>query len=163
MNNTAKQKSSNFKLILLCLLVAIADQFSKLLVLKNLTESDVVTVIPNFFNIILTYNKGAAFGLFANLPEGVRQMTLGVATFLALLVISFLLFKEYRQDIFAKTCLCFILGGALGNLIDRIFLGKVVDFLDVYVNSYHWPAFNLADSAISVGVCILIFRNIKTK
>ena len=89
-------------------------------------------------------------------------MTLGVATFLALVVISFLLLKEYKDDLFGKVCLSFILGGALGNLIDRVFLGKVVDFLDVYVGTYHWPAFNIADSAISVGVTILIIKGFFT-
>ena len=153
-----KEGSLGIKLILICFAVAALDQLSKLMVLRSIKEGESITLIPNFFDIILTYNKGAAFGLFANLPDGTRQITLGVATFLALVVISFLLLKEYKDDLFAKICLSFILGGALGNLIDRVFLGKVVDFLDVYIGAYHWPAFNIADSAISVGVTILIIK-----
>ncbi|MEZ4754930.1 MAG: signal peptidase II [Bdellovibrionota bacterium] len=153
------QGSVRLKLIMLCLSTAILDQLSKWIILNSISEGDVVVVIPNFFNIILTYNTGAAFGLFSNLEDGLRQLVLGLSTLLALLVITFLLFKEYKNDLHGKICLSFILGGAIGNLVDRAMLGKVVDFLDFYLLGYHWPAFNLADSAICIGVTILILRS----
>ncbi|NLF24714.1 MAG: signal peptidase II [Deltaproteobacteria bacterium] len=150
-------------LIVFCLSLAIvaADQATKLIALNDFYEGESVSVIPGFFNLTLTFNKGVAFGLLADLPDPTRQVLIASATLTALGVIFFLLIKHYRHDFVAQLALAAIVGGALGNIIDRLRLGKVVDFLDFYYASYHWPAFNLADSAVCLGVLVLMFRPTK--
>jgi signal peptidase II len=133
------------------------DQYTKALVVARFERGEVLPVIPDFFNLILTYNRGAAFGLFSGLPEGMRQVVLGVTSFLALMLVLYFLVRDYKGILAAQIALAFVIGGAVGNLIDRMMLGEVVDFLDFYIGEYHWPAFNVADSAIFVGVALLLF------
>ncbi len=140
------------------MLVAFLDQWTKFLIVSALTLGERIEIIPGFFNLTLAYNPGAAFGMLGDLPDGTRQLVLGAVTVLALLVVFYFLAKDYYHDLIAQAALGLILGGAVGNIIDRVRLGVVVDFLDVYVQSYHWPSFNVADSAICIGVAILIFR-----
>lgn len=138
--------------------VAALDQLSKQLILENLFEGQVIPVAP-FFNIVLTYNRGAAFGLFSGLPDGWRETALLLTTVLAVSAVIYFLFHDYRDDLRGHVALSLILAGALGNIIDRVRLGMVVDFLDVYYGDWHWPAFNVADSAICIGVAmLLLFR-----
>ena len=99
---------------------------------------------------------GAAFGLLSGLEDGTRQLVLMLTTGGALIVVFYFLLFEFYSNSFGRLALAMILGGAMGNIIDRIRLGKVVDFLDFYIKDMHWPAFNLADSAICVAVFILI-------
>jgi signal peptidase II len=148
----------NLKIILIFILVTVADQWTKYIAQQEIQVGEVKEIIPGFFNLILTYNPGAAFGFMADLPESVRPYALAVTTLIALIAVFYFFFKEYREDFFAKCCLAAILGGAAGIIIDRIMYGKVVDFLDFYIGSNHWPAFNLADSVICLGVFTLIFR-----
>ena len=138
--------------------VLISDQITKILVRENIALGETIEVIPNFFNLTLVYNPGAAFGIFANLPDTQRHIALGVVLALALYVVWHFLKNEAKDDPVAQVTLFAILGGAFGNIIDRFFYDAVIDFLDVYIGSYHWPAFNIADSAISVGVCFLLLR-----
>lgn len=138
------------------ILIVVADQATKFLALKYISEPRVV--IPDCFNLTLVMNPGAAFGMLGGLPDGSRQIVLFAITFIALLVVIHLYRTDARGDSIAQLALCAILSGAVGNLIDRIRFGEVVDFLDFYWNAYHWPAFNLADSAISVGVFVLLVR-----
>lgn len=141
------------------LVVAIADQISKMVVISNIALGERIEVIPGFFNLTLTFNPGAAFGFLANIENDmVRHLLLSVFTLLALSVVFYFLIFDYYKDRVAQASLAMILGGAIGNIIDRIRFGSVVDFLDFYVSSYHWPVFNIADSAICVGVAILAFR-----
>ena len=134
----------------------VSDQASKVWAVQTLGEKS-IEVIPDLFSLTLAYNRGAAFGFLGDLPDGVRQIALGAATVLALGTVLFMLLKYHRQSIWGCLSIGMILGGAVGNIIDRVRLGMVIDFLDVYWGEYHWPTFNIADSCICVGVTILIF------
>lgn len=149
----------SWKLIFsVAVLAAIFDQITKLLVLESLHVGESVEIIPGYFNLTLTFNKGAAFGVLASVADGSRQILLALTTSLALTVVMYFLLFEYFADRIAQIALAMIVGGAMGNIIDRLFYGKVVDFLDAYYGDYHWPAFNVADSCICVAVFILLFR-----
>ena len=134
------------------------DQLSKYWVHSSFVEGEPVAILPNFFNLTLVYNPGAAFGIFSGLPDTQRRVVLLGVSVLALLVVVRLLLTDAKDDKYSQFALLGILAGALGNIIDRFRFDRVVDFLDFYWGSYHWPAFNVADSAISVGVAILIIR-----
>ncbi len=149
--------SLKFGLVLI-VLVLVLDQLTKELVYTTLEMGESREIIPNFFNLTLVMNPGAAFGLFANLPTEIRRIVLGSVTIGAMILVFFLLRNEAKEDKISQICLYLILGGAFGNVIDRFRYDAVVDFLDVYYQTYHWPAFNVADSAISVGVCMLLIR-----
>jgi signal peptidase II len=114
-------------------------------------------MIDGFFNFTLVLNRGAAFGLFSSIPDPWRGIVLSVTSIIALVFVAFLLTKDFRHNQAAHAALGMIVGGGVGNAIDRIQHGAVVDFLDFYFGNYHWPAFNVADSAIFVGVAILLF------
>lgn len=143
--------------VILAFVVAL-DQFTKYLVLQNLRRGEVIPLIPDFFNLTLTFNRGAAFGLLSGLPEGTRQLVLAATTLIALTAVLFFLVRDFHGEAVAHYSMALILGGAFGNVIDRVRLGEVVDFLDVYWGAYHWPAFNIADSAICIGVAILLLK-----
>ena len=151
-----EEKQSVPYFILLTTTIVALDQLSKLLILTHLYPGELSPVIPGFFNLTLTFNYGAAFGLWSWLPDGVRQITLAGTICLALVVVFFFLFQPAYRNRPARAALAGILGGAIGNVIDRANHGAVVDFLDVYIGKNHWPAFNLADSAICLGVAILL-------
>jgi signal peptidase II len=109
------------------------------------------------FNLTLSFNTGAAFGLWTGLANGWREIVLGLTILMAMALVVFLLTRPYYQTLLAQTALALILGGAIGNVIDRCIYGAVVDFLDFYIGASHWPAFNVADSAICIGVGLLLF------
>ena len=140
------------------ILVIVLDQLSKSLILSSFSVGEVRSIIPGFFNLTLTYNPGAAFGLLSDLPDGSRVLVLSFTIFAALAAVGYFLLNEYYEDGIGQVGLLMIVGGAIGNIIDRARFGEVVDFLDVYFRSYHWPAFNIADSAICLGVTVLLFR-----
>lgn len=117
--------------------------------------------ITSFFNLILTYNAGAAFSFLSD-ASGWQRWFLSSIALIASIVIIFLLRKYTDSKLFCLA-LSLVLGGALGNLWDRITLGHVVDFLDFYIGSYHWPAFNVADSAIFIGAILLIYDSFRSK
>lgn len=139
-------------------IVVVTDQLTKSLVVNALTLGELRPIVPGVFNLTLTLNPGAAFGLFGNLSEPLRTIVLFAVSGIAVLTVIYFLVREYRGDRWAEIALGLILGGASGNLIDRFRLGKVVDFLDFHVADWHWPAFNVADSAICLGVAILLIR-----
>ena len=140
------------------ILVIVLDQLSKSLILSSFSVGEVRSIIPGFFNLTLTYNPGAAFGLLSDLPDGSRVLVLSLTICAALAAVGYFLLNEYYDDGIGQIGLLMIVGGAIGNIIDRARFGEVVDFLDVYFRSYHWPAFNIADSAICLGVTVLLFR-----
>ena len=144
--------------LLLALVIFGFDQVSKRLILSSFEVGEILPIIPGFFNFTLVMNPGAAFGMFAGLPDFERRVVLWAVTVFALLFIFYLLKKDAKDDRVAEFGLALILGGALGNIWDRYFYDAVVDFLDVYVSSYHWPAFNIADSSIFIGVALLFLR-----
>jgi signal peptidase II len=132
------------------------DQISKRLVLSSFQPGEIRPVIDGLFNLTLTFNRGAAFGLWSGLSSGWREVVLALTILLALAVVAFLMTRSHYQTLVAQTSLAAILGGAIGNVVDRVKFGAVVDFLDFYLGTYHWPAFNVADSAICIGVALLI-------
>jgi signal peptidase II len=136
------------------------DQVSKALILDSFESGEIKEIIPGLFNLTLHYNPGVAFGMFADLEDGARILVLTFTTVLALALVFYFLVTEYRYDRSGQFALALVLGGAVGNIIDRVRLGKVVDFLDFYLGTAHWPAFNVADSAICVGVSILLFKSL---
>ena len=140
------------RFICIVVLVICGDQLSKLWILKHFALYDSTVIVPGLFNLTFLRNTGAAFGMFAGHPVWWRQFFfIGVAS-IALIVIVCMLRKLGRQNHLYTYSLALIGGGAVGNLIDRIRYGSVIDFLDVYIGTHHWPAFNIADSAITIGV-----------
>jgi signal peptidase II len=141
---------------LIAALVVVFDRLAKWIVDKNIALHESVAVVPGFFHLTHVENRGAAFGLFAESPSEWKIAVLVLFSLVALVVVSALLWKNSHAMTTTGVGLALILGGALGNLWDRLVSGQVVDFLDFYVGSYHWPAFNLADSAIVVGALLLV-------
>jgi len=140
------------------LLVVMADQFLKVVIVRSFAygESRAVT---GFFNLVLVYNKGAAFSFLADAGGWQRWFFTGLGVVVGLFII-WLLYRHTGQRMFCLA-VSLILGGAVGNVVDRIIYGHVVDFLDFYVGRYHWPAFNLADCAITIGAALLIVDELR--
>ena len=134
--------------------ILVLDQTTKYLARVEL-PLHVPVNITSFFNLFLTYNKGVSFSLFSN-NSAYGPVLLALLSILVSLGIVYWIKKE--QNIVLKVALTFILGGAISNVIDRIYLGQVVDFLDFHAFGYHWPAFNIADSAICLGAFIILTR-----
>ena len=133
------------------LFIVFLDQSSKFLVVQNISRYESISVINGFFNLVHIRNRGMAFGLMNRPDAGFSFYFLVAATFAAILLILFWVRRLEPDDWGMGLGLSLVLGGALGNLIDRIRLKEVIDFLDFFVGRYHWPAFNVADSAITVG------------
>jgi signal peptidase II len=141
--------------------VLLLDQVTKFIVMRRIAMFEVITVIPGFFNLTYVRNRGAAFGMFAGVPGIWRSVFFIIVTVIAVAAIVLLIRKTSERLLVAAFSL--IAGGALGNLIDRVRWGEVVDFIDWYARSYHWPTFNIADSAITVGVGLLVVDMLFTK
>jgi len=140
-------------------LVFLLDRLSKLWALKALSAKT-ITLIPELFDLRLAHNTGAAFSIFASSEGLIRKLLLlFVPLLIALFVLYYGLFRA--RDRITCLSLSFIFGGALGNLYDRFFFGKVVDFIDIHYKSYHYPTFNLADAFIFVGVILLAVRGLR--
>jgi signal peptidase II len=144
------------RFFIIMLLVVVGDQLSKLWILENYALYDSTVIIPGFFNLTFLRNTGAAFGMLSGMPLLWRQIFFITIAVVALVAIIFMQRKMGRESIWYTLALSFIGGGAVGNVIDRVLYGSVIDFLDVYISTYHWPAFNVADSGITVGVCIFL-------
>ena len=142
--------------LVLAATIVLLDQVSKILVQCMLPVWSVHPVIPGFFNLVHVQNRGAAFGFLSQASGLWQPVFFIIVSVIAVAVILSLMWTTSRRDRFFHVSLGFILGGALGNLADRIRLGTVTDFLDLYVGRYHWPAFNLADICISVGAFLLL-------
>jgi len=142
--------------------VIVIDQITKAVIMSRLYPNDLIEVVPGLFNIVYYRNTGAAFGIFRGV-SAIKTLFLITVTGAALIFIAFMIRR--CEDLFTTLTLSLIAGGAVGNLIDRLVSGSVLDFLDFYAGSYHWPAFNVADSAITTGVVstILIFSLKKPK
>lgn len=132
-------------------LVIALDQFTKLLLIHILRLYESMVVIPGFFDLVHVRNRGIAFGLLNHLGTSWSSIVLSAVTAVAVILLIFWLTRLKEEERWMAFGLALIIGGAVGNLIDRIRLGEVVDFLDFYVGSFHWPAFNIADSAVTVG------------
>ena len=152
------------KLVLVWLAVILfADQLTKFIVDQTMPLHHSIPVIDNLFNLTYVRNTGAAFGIFAGSYAGFRLPFLIAFSLVAIGFILLMLRRLPDNEKGLITALSFILGGAVGNLIERIAYGEVIDFLDFYWLSYHWPAFNIADSFITIGVLITVYCLIKAK
>ncbi|HWP57322.1 MAG TPA: signal peptidase II [Candidatus Acidoferrales bacterium] len=136
----------------------VLDQLSKIVVDRTLPLHVSIPVIENFFNLTYIRNKGAAFGMLANSPETFRLAFLLVFSVTAIGFLIVALRRLPASERALTVALSLILGGAIGNLIDRFLYGEVIDFLDFHWSGYHWPAFNLADSFITIGVGLALCR-----
>jgi signal peptidase II len=141
---------------LIAAVVLMMDRLSKLLVARNILLHDSIVILPGFFRLTHVQNRGAAFGLGDESPSQWTGAMLIVFSIAALIVVSTLLWRNSHRISSTGVGLALIMGGALGNLWDRVVDGQVVDFLDFYVSNYHWPAFNVADSAIVIGAMLLV-------
>ena len=142
--------------LLVSAVVIVLDQFSKWLVAGHVALHQNVAVIPGVFWISHVENEGAAFGLFADSAFRWRGAGLIIFSLIAMGVVVSLLWKSERQRLATRLALLLILGGATGNLWDRLVHGHVVDFFEVHIGSYHWPDFNVADSAIVIGALLIL-------
>ena len=155
---------SRFKLFLtLGAGVLLLDQASKLAVSATLKMHEIRPLIHGLLNLTLVHNTGAAFGLLAGHTSILRTIFFLGVSLLAMGVILWMVFRLPQDQKLELFALSLIFGGALGNVIDRARLGEVIDFIDVYYRTYHWPAFNVADSAITIGVILLVFRLVFVK
>ena len=145
--------------LLIALLVVVADRLSKLWIHAHVPMGEAITVIPGVFRLTHVLNTGAAFSLFEGVrsPETVRYVLIAVAVVEIAVVLGFLA-KTGRRLSLQTVAFALILGGALGNLYDRIRLHHVIDFLEVHIVHYHWPDFNIADSCIVIGACLLMIE-----
>jgi signal peptidase II len=146
------------KLVVVGGAVIILDQITKAAILKYLPLYRSVSVVPGFFSLTHLHNPGGAFGFMATQSSQVRTVLFLVISSLAVGLIFYFYRNTPKGQPLLASGFALIFGGALGNLIDRVRFGEVVDFLDFYLGDYHWPAFNIADSAISIGVTIFLFH-----
>lgn len=143
--------------------IVLVDQVTKAIVDRTMPLHHSIPIIEGFFSLTYIRNTGAAFGLFAGSHEVFRLPFLIGVSILAMGFLLVMLKRLRAGETGLTTSLSFILGGAVGNLIDRMIYGEVIDFLDVYWSDYHWPAFNVADSFITIGVTITLFYLIRAK
>ncbi len=155
---TGPDRKKYLNLILIAGTVVILDQITKYLVLQNMPLYHSIPVIPGLFNLTHIHNPGGAFGFFAGQSLVVRKIVFLLMSSIAAVLVLYFYHQTPRTFPWLRVGLSLIFGGAVGNLIDRFRFGKVVDFLDFYLGSAHWPAFNIADSAITVGVTIFIIH-----
>ncbi len=143
---------------LIALAIVAADQATKAMILRSMRLGQSIPIVPGYFDLTFVLNPGAAFSLLATLPENIRNPFFIVISIAAAILIIMYRARHLGGHRLASVSLGLILGGAVGNLIDRLRYGVVVDFLDAHVHQYHWPVFNVADSAISVGITLLLIE-----
>lgn len=137
--------------------IILIDQISKILIQSILSQYDKIKLIDGFLQIIHVHNSGAIWGLFSDNPSTIVTILITLFSIAALVVVIFFFLKldiKCKLELFSFSL---IIGGAIGNIIDRILQGYVVDFIDVYIKNWHWPTFNFSDSSITIGVILVIF------
>ncbi len=144
-------KIARKRFFIVALIIVLLDQGTKFFLSKFIPVGNSVNLIPGFLNLVHIKNSGVAFGLFATHSSWARYLFSSIN----LVAVIVLFFVAQKSSPFLASCFGLIAGGAVGNFIDRFFQGMVLDFIDLHLGSYHWPAFNLADSAITVGVLII--------
>lgn len=149
-------KQRSIYLVIIAVFLAV-DQITKAAIFRSINPFSVQTVIPDFFNLVHVRNKGAIFGFFSNADSAFIFVLLTVFSLAALGLVVYYFIKTPVSEKLMNVSLSFILAGALGNQIDRIMRGYVIDFLDFKFWGWHWPSFNVADSCISTGAVLLIF------
>ena len=133
------------------------DQLTKALVARSILFQSSKSIIPGFFNLTHIRNRGAIFGFFSHSESRILFIFLTLVSLVALGLVIYYFFKTPSSQRYMKISLSVILAGALGNLIDRIIRGYVIDFLDFHIKNWHWPSFNVADACITIGAFLLIF------
>ena len=153
--------NSRLSRMILAMCVFGVDRVTKMWIDAKVGPWDVLPVIPGFFNIIHSENRGMAFSLLADAPESVRSLVLVGISGAVLLFVAVMLWQAGRG--LERLALTLVMGGAMGNLWDRIFRGSVTDFLDFYIGEYHWATFNVADSAITIGAILLAWEMLRSR
>ena len=143
-------------LAVVSLTIVVLDQMTKAYISHTMRLHQSIPIIPDFFSLTYIRNPGAAFGIFASSHSAFRLVFFILTSLFAMVLLGTIFYRLHPKDWWGQLSIAGILGGAVGNLLDRLRFGEVIDFLDFYVNGYHWPAFNVADSAISVGVISLL-------
>ena len=138
--------------------IIIADQVTKNTATKNLLYGEHVNIFTGL-NLILVHNTGAAFSLLSDAGGWQRWLFLLISLTVSIILVIWL-YRLKENQLVISFSLALILGGAVGNLIDRIFLGYIIDFIDIYYKNYHWPVFNLADASITLGAALFILKNL---
>lgn len=148
---------------LLVILTLCLDRWTKFLIQSRFTLNESISVVDGIFNVTYVRNTGVAFGIFSSISSPAKSVLLSIFTAIAAIVVVVYSLKSPVRNRLLQVALGFILGGALGNLYDRISYGYVIDFIEIYFRDYHWPSFNIADSAISTGVVLLAFEIIRNE
>ena len=152
-----KERSHRYALLVGVSLVLVAlDQITKMFVMHTMHLHESIPIIDGFFNLTYIRNPGAAFGIFATTNSAFRLIFFVGTSIFALGLLGTIFYRLHPDDVWGQLTVSSIFGGAIGNLIDRLRYGEVIDFLDFHIGGYHWPAFNIADSAISIGVVSLL-------
>jgi signal peptidase II len=157
------QEKKYFRMLIIVGLVVVVDQLSKMIIFHTIPHYSTISIIPGFFNITHIHNPGGAFGFLAGHSPTLRKFVFLFISTLAIGLIIYYYHKVPKTHLLLSCGFALILGGAIGNMIDRIRMGVVIDFLDFYVGNLHWPAFNVADSAISIGITIFIYHLVFNK
>ncbi len=153
--NRVEMKRKYWVLLIFCFGILVLDQWTKSLIIQKLLLYQKVEVIQGFFNILHVRNAGGAFGIFGGDKGGLGSILFVVVSLVAIGVIVFLFVRIKEDERTLALSFSLILSGAIGNLIDRLRYGEVIDFLDFYLSSIHWPTFNVADSAICIGIGLM--------
>lgn len=143
--------------LIYALIVFLLDQASKAAVLMHFRDSPAPVEITPFFNLVLAWNKGVSFSMFHSDHPVMPWVLTGVALLICAMIVHWMSMEKNQNTV---NCFGLILGGALGNIFDRVHYGAVVDFLDFHIGVHHWPAFNIGDSAICIGAGIILIWNI---
>ena len=159
--NRVGMKRKYWVLLIFCIGVLLLDQWTKSMVLQKLPLYQRVEVIQGFFNLTHVRNTGGAFGIFGGEKGGLGSILFVIVSFVAIGAIIFLFLRIKENEKVLALSFSLILSGAAGNLIDRLRYGEVVDFLDFHLSTYHWPSFNVADSAICIGIGLMALELLK--
>ena len=154
-------KKKYFILLATVAAVVLLDFITKAYIDSNMSLHESIVVIGGLLNITYVRNPGAAFSFLASASPGFRSVFFLTVTILSIVLVLYYIVKSKTEEPLMIFALSLILSGALGNFIDRVRIGEVIDFIDVHLGAYHWPAFNVADSAITVGACIMLFAVFK--
>lgn len=159
--NPSNPSASKLRLLLISLAILVLDQWTKWRIEAAIPHHGSIPVIDGFLNLIHVRNTGVAFGMFAAKGAETSETWLTVLGALALVAVSAYFWRVSLADRTLLVALALVVGGAIGNLVDRVASGAVTDFVDVYLGTHHWPAFNVADAAISIGIALLILDSFR--
>ena len=141
--------------------ILLCDQVTKFYILRTMRLEESIPIVPNFFSLTSIRNPGAAFGLFAQASPLFRAALFATVSVVVLVFLTLLFLQTPKEDSWNLAAIALLFGGAAGNTIDRLRFGVVVDFLDIYWRDYHWPAFNVADAAITIGITLMMIQTVR--